>query len=139
MGDSASNNGTAAKELQPLLTSKFSANTGVIQPSKRQLRFFGHQLNLGAKQLLFHEDVKAVEILVADFANEKADEEDFKRGSKVGPVVKVHNFEVFVRRSDQCQRAFREIQLVLKMGDTILHCHHRCVCDQVEFVVSDDQ
>ena len=120
MGDSASNNRTAAIELQLLLTSKFGATAGVIQPFERQLCCFGHQLNLGAKKLLFGHDVEAIETRSTNFTDEKADEEEFKHWRKVGPVGKVHNFEVFIRRSDQRQQAFREVQLVLKMHHTIL-------------------
>ena len=84
MGDSASNNGTAAIALQPLLTSKFGPTAGVFQPSECQLCCFGHQLNLGAKQLLFGHDVKAIEAHDTNFINEKAEEEEFKHWRKVG-------------------------------------------------------
>jgi hypothetical protein len=73
MGDSASNNTTAAIELQPLLTSRFGATISINQLSERQLRCSEHLLNLGAKKLLFGNDSEAIEARSSTATDEEED------------------------------------------------------------------
>src|SRR5205814_1030415 len=79
---------------------------------ERQLRCFGHNLNLSVKALLFGKDSNAIETSGTTTINdEKAIEAAFLTWRKVGPIGKLRNFVVFVMASNQRQAAFRKAQI----------------------------
>jgi hypothetical protein len=76
--------------------------------STRRGRCFGHTLNLSAKALLFGHNVEAFEEqLSGEAALSEAEHSLWRRK---GPVGKLHNFVVDVRRSDQLKYLLRSIQ-----------------------------
>jgi hypothetical protein len=76
--------------------------------STRRGRCFGHTLNLSAKALLFGHNVEAFEEqLSGEAALSEADHSLWRRK---GPVGKLHNLVVDVRRSDQLTYLLRSIQ-----------------------------
>ena len=78
MADSVSNNGTVIEALNPILRDKFGSKATMIPVDERQLRCFGHNLNLSVKALLFGTDPNAIETSHATTVNdEKAIEAAF--------------------------------------------------------------
>ncbi|KAI8399956.1 hypothetical protein FOFC_18775 [Fusarium oxysporum] len=76
--------------------------------SRRRGRCFGHTLNLSAKALLFGHNVEAFEEqLSGEAALSEAEHTLWRRK---GPVGKLHNLVVDVRRSDQLTYLLRSIQ-----------------------------
>ena len=76
--------------------------------STRRGRCFGHTLNLSAKALLFGHNVEAFEEqLSGEAAMSEAEHTLWRRK---GPVGKLHNLVVDVRRSDQLTYLLRSIQ-----------------------------
>src|SRR5579859_1165448 len=109
--DSASNNTTAIKELQPLLVNEFGEHTGIITASERRLRCFGHLLNLGARKLLFGEDADAFELDNPSPAQQQDIENKLRCWRKGNGVGKLFGLEVFIKRSPQRQADFCQCQI----------------------------
>ncbi|KAH8715445.1 putative AC9 transposase [Beauveria bassiana] len=76
--------------------------------STRRGRCFGHSLNLSAKALLFGHNVEAFEEQLSGAAPLSEAEHSLWR--RKGPVGKLHNLVVDVRRSDQLTGLLRSIQ-----------------------------
>ncbi|KID81274.1 restless-like transposase [Metarhizium guizhouense ARSEF 977] len=76
--------------------------------STRRGRCFGHTLNLSAKALLFGHNVEAFEEQLSGAAALSEAEHTLWR--RKGPVGKLHNLVVDVRRSDQLTYLLRSIQ-----------------------------
>lgn len=102
--DNASNNDNAVdlllRNLLPHLTAQ--------QRQQRRLRCWGHILNLAAKAFLFGKDAANFdeEIIVARaLAQERRELEAWR---KRGPIGKLHNVVVFIKRSPQRQETFGE-------------------------------
>ena len=76
--------------------------------STRRGRCFGHTLNLSAKALLFGHNVEAFEEQLSGAAALSEAEHTLWR--RKGPVGKLHNLVVDVRRSDQLTYMLRSIQ-----------------------------
>ncbi|KJZ68169.1 hypothetical protein HIM_12437 [Hirsutella minnesotensis 3608] len=76
--------------------------------SRRRGRCFGHTLNLSAKALLFGHNVEAFEEQLSGAAALSEAEHILWR--RKGPVGKLHNLVVDVRRSDQLTYLLRSIQ-----------------------------
>jgi hypothetical protein len=108
--DHAMNNDTAVAAMDFILKNEFREKVNTIKPAERRLRCFEHTLNLATRHLLFREDAEALD--VDDNSGEKAKEEflkEFEKWRKTGAIGKLHNFEVFVKRSPQRQHTFRSI------------------------------
>ncbi|KAM3537964.1 hypothetical protein ARSEF1564_009127 [Beauveria bassiana] len=76
--------------------------------STRRGRYFGHSLNLSAKALLFGHNAAAFEEQLSGAAPLSEAEHTLWR--RKGPVGKLHNLVVDVRRSDQLTYLLRSIQ-----------------------------
>ncbi|GKU08409.1 unnamed protein product [Fusarium langsethiae] len=76
--------------------------------STRRGRCFGHTLNLSAKALLFGQNVEAFEEQLSGAA--ALSEAEHALWRRKGPVGKLHNLVVEVRRSDQLTYLLRSIQ-----------------------------
>jgi hypothetical protein len=76
--------------------------------STRRGRCFGHTLNLSAKVLLFGHNVEAFEEQLSSAA--ALSEAEHALWRRKGPVGKLHNLVVEVRRSDQLTYLLRSIQ-----------------------------
>ncbi|KAM5529824.1 hAT family dimerization domain protein [Fusarium oxysporum f. sp. phaseoli] len=76
--------------------------------STRRGRCFGHTLNLSAKALLFGHNVEAFEEQLSGAA--ALSEAEHALWRRKGPVGKLHNLVVEVRRSDQLTYLLRSIQ-----------------------------
>ncbi|KAM3448285.1 hypothetical protein NHJ6243_010118 [Beauveria neobassiana] len=76
--------------------------------STRRGRCFGHSLNLSAKALLFGHNVEAFEEQLSGAAPLSKAEHSLWR--RKGPIGKLHNLVVDVRRSDQLTGLLRSIQ-----------------------------
>jgi hypothetical protein len=78
----------------------------------RRLRCIGHVLNLVVKGLLFGKDAAAFETEVQTVHELQQEERELELWRKRGPIGKLHNVVVFIRRSPQRIEEFKRLQLL---------------------------
>ena len=78
----------------------------------RRLRCIGHILNLVVKGLLFGKDAEAFENEVQTVYKLQQEERELELWRKRGPIGKLHNVVVFIRRSPQRIEEFKRLQLL---------------------------
>jgi hypothetical protein len=103
--DNASNNDTTVN----IVLQTFLPTLTIIQRRQRRLRCWGHILNLAARAFLFGQNAEDFdkEILVnRTLAQEKAELQAWR---KRGPIGKLHNVVVFIRRSPQRRETFMDL------------------------------
>lgn len=76
---------------------------------ERRLRCWGHVLNLVAKAFLFGKDADAFEMEDNTNTTLRREQEQLEAWRKQGPVGKLHNIVVFIRRSTQRRELFKRI------------------------------
>ncbi|KID81162.1 transposase [Metarhizium guizhouense ARSEF 977] len=91
--DNAANNDQAVEELGRTLKWR--------DPASKRIRCFGHALYRVARAMLFIDNGDSFEDL---------DPDDFDEWTKAGPVGKLHNLVVWVRRSNQATAILRRLQ-----------------------------
>lgn len=103
--DNAKNNDTAIdivlKRLLPRLTDK--------QRKQRRLRCWGHIMNLAAKAFLFGENSEDFDVEIIVNRTLKRERAELQVWRRCGPIGKLHNVVVFIRRSPQRQEAFKDL------------------------------
>jgi hypothetical protein len=87
---------------------------------KRRLRCWGHILNLAAKSFLFGADAAAFEVEIATNAELGMLEAELQAWRKKGPVGKLHNKVVFIRRTPQRRELFLSFSDDLDMRELVL-------------------
>jgi hypothetical protein len=105
VADNASNNDTAVE----IVIHTLFPSLPPAQRQQRRLRCWGHILNLAAKAFLFGKDGENFdeEILINRMlVREQAELQAWR---KKGPIGKLHNVVVFIRRSPQRQETFSEL------------------------------
>ena len=100
--DNATNNDAAMADLG----SEFG-----FDPLQRRVRCFGHIINLVVKALLFGSDDEAFDDAVE--SDELLTRELHDKWMKKGPVGKIHNWVVWVHRSDLLTNLLKEVLLLL--------------------------
>ena len=78
----------------------------------RRLRCIGHILNLVVKGLLFGKDTEAFENKAQTVYVLQQEERELELWRKRGPIGKLHNVVVFIRRSPQRREEFKRLQLL---------------------------
>lgn len=116
MMDNASNNDKCIEEL----AKKYPAIT-----KKSRLRCVGHVLNLIVKALLFGEGVSKMEKGLCG----ASDEERFEIWRKQSFIGRLHNFCVWINRSDQRRELLRRYILQAYNGDSIENLYTRVLVD----------
>jgi hypothetical protein len=112
MTDNASSNDLCInftlQELLPELNS--------TERSQRRLRYYGHILNLACMAYLYGHDAESFE--VEHMVNEilVREEEELKAWRRFGPLGKLHNLIVWVRRSDQRKAFFLSLSRAGEKG-----------------------
>ena len=76
---------------------------------ERRLRCWGHVLNLAAKAFLFGKDADAFEMEDNTYTTLRREREQLEAWRKQGPVGKLRNIVVFIRRSTQRRELFKRI------------------------------
>ena len=105
--DNAESNNTA---VEYFLTTFFPTLTETKR-TQRRLRCFGHILNLACGEYLYGHDLKSFEMEVIVLETLAREQEKFKAWRRHGPIGKLHNIVVFIRRSPQRQEAFLRLAI----------------------------
>jgi hAT family C-terminal dimerisation region len=100
--DNAGSNDTA---VEFLLTTLLPTLTETKR-TQRRLRCFGHILNLACGAYLYGHDPESFEVEVIVLEALAREQEELKAWRKHGPIGKLHNIVVFIRRSPQRREAF---------------------------------
>lgn len=121
MLDNATNNDSTIPEFRQLLMENYDEDTLFLSADDMYLRCFGHIMNIAAKALLFGSNPNSFEHSSPNRPDTKAEEEEFIKWRKAGPIGRAYNFVVFLYRSCQRCDAFRNIQTdILKMDHSIM-------------------
>ena len=102
--DNASNNDTAID----LLLRQISPSLTAQQRAHRRLRCWGHILNLAAKAFLFGKDPEGFDEMIITHRALAREQAELQEWRKNGPIGKLHNVVVFIRRSPQRQEFFQD-------------------------------
>jgi hypothetical protein len=70
-----------------------------IQRIQRRLRYFGHILNLACGSYLYGHDPDSFEIKIIVLKSLTREQKELQAWKKRGPIGKLHNIVVFIRRS----------------------------------------
>jgi hypothetical protein len=100
--DNASSNDTCVEYI----LSTFLPNLSETERKQRRLRCFGHILNLACHSYLYGRDPESFEMEVVLLDALDRENEKLKAWRKQGPIGKLHNIVVFIRRSPQRREAF---------------------------------
>lgn len=107
--DNASSNDVAIdyvlRTLLPVLTPTLR--------KQRRLRCFGHILNLASSSYLYGKDPDSFEIEIIVQTSLAREQKELEEWRKKGPIGRLHNIVVFIRRSPQRRETFLKIA-----GDT---------------------
>jgi hypothetical protein len=105
--DNAGSNDTA---VEYLLTTLFPTLTATKR-TQRRLRYFGHILNLAYGAYLYGHDPESFEVKIIIFETLAREQKEFKAWRKHGPIEKLHNIVVFIRRSPQRRETFLRLAI----------------------------
>lgn len=104
--DNAGNNDTAIDLLCDLLG---------LEAESRRLRCLGHIINLAVKAFLYRENAESFEVEMSDLDLKKLEEKYYLEllaaWRKKGPVGKLHNIVIWIRRTPQRRQIFRNIEM----------------------------
>jgi hypothetical protein len=117
MADNASENDTAIAAVFERLNPDLTPD----DIKGRRARCLAHIINLAAKQFLYGKDSEVFEEEIAKLELDKFDADKARdaqrRWREKGPLGKLHNIAVFIRRSSTRKEAFRSIHIGDKMTD----------------------
>ena len=106
MTDNAGNNDTAIDALCELFD---------IDTRSCRLRCLGHITNLAVRAFLYGKNAESFEVDMTDSNLKKLEEKHYLEllaaWRKKGPVGKLHNNVIFIRRTPQRREAFRNIEI----------------------------
>jgi hypothetical protein len=80
-----------------------------LDPKKRRLRCFGHIVNLAAKAFLFGKDPEAFEVEADSYARLQQEDKELEAWRRLGPIGKLHNVVVYIRKTPQRREAFMKL------------------------------
>lgn len=103
--DNASNNNTAMDQVLRTLLPDLTPE----QRGERRLRCWGHILNLAAKAFLYGKNPENFDEEVLINRTLAREQEELQAWRRRGPIGKLHNVVVFIRRSPQRLDIFREL------------------------------
>jgi hypothetical protein len=100
--DNAGNNDTAINSLCDLLG---------LEARSRRLRCLGHIINLAVKAFLYGKNAESFEVEISDLDLKKLEEKHYLEllaaWRKKGPVGKLHNIVIWIRRTPQRRQIFK--------------------------------
>ena len=104
--DNAGNNDTCVQAILDVISP-------TTQAAHRRLRCYGHVINLAAKAFLFGDDPDAFELEIENLEKLKLEirheRELLAQWRKKGPVGKLHNIVIWIRRTPQRRDSFLEL------------------------------
>ena len=100
--DNAGSNDTCVEHILSTLLPNFSE----IERKQRRLRCFGHILNLACHSYLYGRDPESFKMKIVLLDSLARENEELKAWRKHGPIGKLHNIVVFIRRSPQRRETF---------------------------------
>ena len=112
--DNASNNDTCIDIIVRTLLPTFTAE----QRRQRRLRCWGHIINLAAKAFLFGKNPDDFDRAILVNRTLRDEQEELTEWRKCGPIGKLHNVIVAIRRSPQRRETFMELA---EAGDEFSH------------------
>jgi hypothetical protein len=103
--DNAGSNDTCVEYILSTLLPDLSES----ERKQRRLRCSGHILNLACHSYLYGHDPESFEVEVVLLDSLARENEELKAWRKHGPIGKLHNIVVFIRRSPQRRGAFLRV------------------------------
>jgi hypothetical protein len=104
--DNAGNNDTVINSLCDLLG---------LEARSRRLRCLGHIINLAVKAFLYGKNTESFEVEISDLDLKKLEEKHYLEllaaWRKKGPVGKLHNIVIWIRRTPQRRQIFKSIEI----------------------------
>ena len=100
--DNAGSNDTCVEYILSTLLPDLSET----ERKQRRLRCFGHILNLACHSYLYGHDPESFEVEIILLDALARENEELRAWRKQGPIGKLHNIVVFIRRSPQRREAF---------------------------------
>lgn len=104
--DNAGNNDTAIDSLCDSLG---------LEAESRRLRCLGHIINLAVKAFLYGKNAESFEVEMSDLDLKKLEQKHYLEllatWRKKGPVGKLHNIVIWIRRTPQRRQTFRNIEM----------------------------
>jgi hypothetical protein len=104
--DNAGNNDTAIDSLCDSLG---------LEAESRRLRCLGHIINLAVKAFLYGKNAESFKVEMSDLDLKKLEQKHYLElltaWRKKGPVGKLHNIVIWIRRTPQRRQTFRNIEM----------------------------